>query len=262
MFSALSLRKPALVLPGRAFSCCVLSIFSRTGVEKINLMCGRYSIVIDEAKLREQFGRQLQLPVAGLTKNYNVAPTQTGAVITDRRPDQLSQFRWGLVPFWAKNLKIGARMINARSEGIQDKPSFRKPIRSRRCLVVGDSFYEWKKTPEGKLAYRILPADGRLLVMAGIWESWTPKTEPDAEPVFTYSIITGAPNAEMVPIHDRMPMLLLDGPAQSQWLDQRAPLDDVLSLLQTPPDGSLEAYPVSSRVGNVRNNGPELHQPL
>ncbi|MTB52398.1 SOS response-associated peptidase [Lewinella sp. W8] len=225
-------------------------------------MCGRYSIVIDEAKLREQFGRQLQLPVAGLSKNYNVAPTQQGAVITDRHPDRVEAFRWGLVPFWAKDLKIGARMINARSEGIEEKPSFRKPIRSRRCLVLGDSFYEWKKTPEGKVPHRILPADGRLLVMAGIWEQWTPKSEPDAAPVFTYSIITGAPNREMAPIHDRMPMLLLDEAAQSQWLDTQAPLDDILGLLTTPPDGTLEAYPVSSRVGNVRNNGPELHQPL
>jgi putative SOS response-associated peptidase YedK len=225
-------------------------------------MCGRYSIVIDEAKLRAQFGRQLELPVAGLSKNYNVAPTQQGAVITDRAPDQVQEFRWGLVPFWAKDLKIGARMINARSEGIENKPSFRKPIRSRRCLVLGDSFYEWKKTSEGKIPHRILPADGRLLVMAGIWEQWTPKSEPDAPTVYTYSIITGAPNAEMAPIHDRMPMMLLDEAAQSQWLDPEAPLDNILGLLKTPPDGILEAYPVSSSVGNVRNNGPELHQPL
>lgn len=222
-------------------------------------MCGRYSIVIDEKKLREQFGRQLQLPVEGLPTNYNVAPTQQGLVITGRQPDQLSLFRWGLVPFWAKDLKIGARMINARSEGIEDKPSFRKPIRERRCLVLADSFYEWQRHEGGKTPMRIQPADGSLLVMAGIWESWRPKDDPES-PVYTFSIITGAPNAEMAPVHNRMPMLLPQEQAQSAWLDPSLPLPEVLDLLHTPPDGTLAYYPVSAAVGNVRNNGPELHE--
>jgi len=222
-------------------------------------MCGRYSIVIDEKKLREQFGRQLQLPVEGLPTNYNVAPTQQGLVITGSKPEQLSLFRWGLVPFWAKDLKIGARMINARSEGIEDKPSFRKPIRERRCLVLADSFYEWQRHEGGKTPMRILPADGSLLVMAGIWESWRPKDDPES-PVFTFSIITGAPNAEMAPVHNRMPMLLSQEQAQSAWLDPRLPIPEVLELLRTPPDGTLEYYPVSAAVGNVRNNGAELHE--
>ncbi|MEL7159828.1 MAG: SOS response-associated peptidase, partial [Bacteroidota bacterium] len=169
-------------------------------------MCGRYSFVIDEAKLRKQFP-QLVAPVA-LPQNYNVAPTQQNPVITDRQPEELQLFRWGLVPFWAKDLKIGARMINARREGIEDKNSFRKPIRERRCLVLADSFYEWQRKDGKKYPHRILPASDELLVMAGIWESWRPKAEPDAPPVHTYSIITGAPNAEMEPLHDRMPMLL------------------------------------------------------
>lgn len=222
-------------------------------------MCGRYSIVIDEAKLRKQFGRQLELPKTGLPKNYNVAPTQNGLVITGQEPDRINAFRWGLVPFWAKDLKIGARMINARREGIEDKPSFRKPIRERRCLVIADSFYEWQRHEGGKTPHRILPADDSLLVMAGIWESWRPKDDPD-NPVYTYSIITGAPNTEMTPIHDRMPMLLTDEQAQSQWLDPELPLPRVLDLLATPPDGTLTYYPVSPLVGNVRNNGAELHE--
>ncbi|NJB87038.1 putative SOS response-associated peptidase YedK [Lewinella marina] len=221
-------------------------------------MCGRYSVVIDEAKLRKQFSRDLITPPAGLPVNYNLAPTQDGLVITDAQPDRLSSFRWGLVPFWAKDLKIGARMINARREGIEDKPSFRKPIRERRCLVIGDSFYEWQRQGGKKIPHRILPADDSLLVMAGIWEEW----RGEGEPVYTYSVITGAPNREMTPIHDRMPMLLTDGERQSTWLDPNADLKTVLDLLQTPPDGTLRAYPVSSAVGNVRNNGPELHQPL
>lgn len=225
-------------------------------------MCGRYSIVITEEQLRKQFGRSLQPPEAGLQTNYNVAPTQNGLVVTDRNPDQLSAFRWGLVPFWAKDLKVGARMINARSEGIEDKASFRKPIRERRCLVLADSFYEWQRREGGKQPYRIKPTDGSLLVMAGIWEQWQPKDTPETEPVFTYSIITGAPNVEMAPIHDRMPMLLTNNEQQSTWLDRNTPLPNVLDLLRTPPDGTLEYYPVSPLVGNVRNNGAELHLPF
>ena len=220
-------------------------------------MCGRYSVVIDEAKLRKQFTQELTKPAGGLRANYNMAPTQSGLVITDREPDRLSEFRWGLVPFWAKDLKVGARMINARSEGIEDKSSFRKPIRERRCLVIGDSFYEWQRKDGKKQPFRILPADDRLLVMAGIWESWTPKDGGDT--VHTYSVITGAPNAEMQPIHDRMPMLLLDEARQQEWLNPDATLPNILGLLQTPPDGTLKTYAVSAQVGNVRNNGPELH---
>ncbi|MEM9260912.1 MAG: SOS response-associated peptidase, partial [Bacteroidota bacterium] len=192
--------------------------------------------------------------------NYNVAPTQQNPVLTDAAPAQLQLFRWGLVPFWAKDLKIGARMINARREGIENKPSFRKAIGQRRCLVLADSFYEWQRKGAGKVPHRIKPADGSLLIMAGIWESWRPKGEPDAAPLHTYSIITGAPNAEMTPIHDRMPMLLQTEAQQAAWLNREALLDEVLDLLRTPPDGTLEAFPVSPLVGNVRNNGPELHE--
>ena len=225
-------------------------------------MCGRYSIVIDEAKLRKQFTRDLTLPVGGLEKDYNVAPTKSGLVITNREPDVVQKFRWGLVPFWAKDLKIGARMINARSEGIEDKASFRKPIREKRCLVLADSFYEWQRRGKEKQPYRITRSNGDLLVMAGIWESWRPKDDPEGDTVHTYSIITGAPNEEMTPIHDRMPMLLSSPEAQATWLSDTTALPDVLGLLKTPPNGTLEYYPVSAVVGNVRNNGPELHQPV
>ena len=225
-------------------------------------MCGRYSVVIDEAKLRKQFARQLTLPEGGLRQDYNMAPTKSGLVITNKQPNQLSQFRWGLVPFWAKDLKIGARMINARSEGIEDKASFRKPIREKRCLILADSFYEWQRRGKEKQPYRIHRSNDDLLVMAGIWESWRPKDDPDGNPVYTYSIITGAPNEEMTPIHDRMPMLLTTEEAQSTWLSTDTALPDVLDLLRTPPNGTLEYYPVSAVVGNVRNNGPELHEPV
>lgn len=223
-------------------------------------MCGRYSIVITEEQVRKQFSRQLKLPPGGLVKNYNVAPTQNGLVLTNQAPDQLAAFRWGLVPFWAKDLKIGARMINARREGIEEKPSFRKPIRERRCLVLADSFYEWQGRNGKKQPYRIKPTDGSLLIMAGIWEQWRPKDQPDAQAVFTYSIITGAPNQEMNSIHDRMPMLLINEELQNEWLAEKTPLPRILDLLKTPPNGTLEYYPVSPLVGNVRNKGEALHE--
>lgn len=226
-------------------------------------MCGRYSVVIDEEKLKEQFSRAIRLPPGGMPTNYNVAPTQENPVITDAAADRIQLFTWGLVPFWAKDRKIGARMINARSEGIEDKPSFRKAIRRRRCLVLADSFYEWKREGKEKTPYRILPEDGSLLIMAGIWEEWRPREESsEPDPLYTYSIITGAPNAELRPLHDRMPMMLLDEERQGRWLDPDLPLAEVLELLQPPPDGTLRGYPVSRAVNHVRNNGPELHEPV
>jgi len=223
-------------------------------------MCGRYSIAVNPEQLQNQFGVTVDLPDGGLPVNYNVAPTQDGLVLTDRQTDRFSLFRWGLVPPWAKDLKIGARMINARSEGIEIKPSFRKPIRERRCLVIADSFYEWKRRGREKIPFRILPADGSLLVMAGIWEKWhNPET---AEITQSFAIITGAPNAEMKVLHDRMPMLLQSELQQAIWLDGNADLGEVLDLLHTPLNGVLKTYQVGPGVGNYHNNGPGLHVPV
>jgi len=218
-------------------------------------MCGRYSFSTSKEKLREQFG-----PVEtgqNLEINFNMAPTQRGYVITDDSPGALRQFTWGLVPFWAKDRKIGSRLINARSETIADKPSFRNAVRKRRCWVLADSFYEWKRTDGKKQPFRIFRTNGELLVMAGIWETWN----GEEEPLHTYTIITTSPNEEMAPVHDRMPVIFTDEDQQRTWLETPK-LDEALELLQPAPDGSLEMYAVSTRVNNVRNNGPELHEPL
>ncbi len=219
-------------------------------------MCGRYSLVTKAEQIHRQISADISVPQE-LPTNYNVAPTQVGAVITNQQPDQVSLFRWGLVPFWAKDLSIGARMINARAEGIEDKPSFRKPIRERRCLVLADSFYEWKKDGKQKTPYRIYDPERPLLVMAGLWEQWGSGDDT----VYSYSIITTAPNAEMKGIHDRMPVIFTDPKQWGHWLHEQ-PLADTLALLHHPPDGSLEMYPVPALVGNVRNNGPELHKKI
>lgn len=216
-------------------------------------MCGRYSQVYSF----EQLEQQLQIPLSSavsIPANYNVAPTQEAMVLTNDEPNMLQPLRWGLIPHWSRDSKQGARLINARREGIATKPSFRIPIRQRRCLVFADSFYEWRRSGQQKLPYRILRTNDELLVMAGIWDIW----EKDGQSVRTFSIVTTEPNAEMEGIHNRMPVLLLDVDRQQRWL-QDLPLEDTLELLQTPPDNVLKYYRVSQRVNSVRNNGPELH---
>lgn len=217
-------------------------------------MCGRYSQVYSF----EQLEQQLQIPLSSsvsIPANYNVAPTQNAVVLTNDQPNTLQALRWGLIPHWSKDISYGARLINARREGIATKPSFRIAIRQRRCLVFADSFYEWRRSGQHKLPYRILRTNDELLVMAGIWEIW----EKDGQRIKSFSVITTEPNAEMEGIHNRMPVLLLDTDTQQRWLDD-LPLEDTLELLQTPPDDVLKYYRVSQQVNSVRNNGPELHQ--
>jgi len=218
-------------------------------------MCGRYSFSTSKEKLREQFGSVETGQT--LEINFNMAPTQRGYVITDESPGALQQFTWGLVPFWAKDRKIGSRLINARSETIADKPSFRNGVRKRRCWVLADSFYEWKRIDGKKQPYRIFRPNGELLVMAGIWETWN----GEEEPLQTYTIITTSPNEEMAPIHDRMPVIFTEQDQQRTWLETPE-INEALELLRPAPDGSLEMYAISTKVNNVRNNGPELHEPL
>ena len=216
-------------------------------------MCGRFSFSTTTEKIIKQLG-----PIAtgkNLKINFNVAPTQEAYVITNQHPNRLDLLKWGLVPYWAKDTKNAGRLINARSEGISDKPSFRSPIRKRRCLVLADSFYEWKRIGKEKIPYRIFPENGDLLVMAGIWEVW----DKGEAPLETFSIITTEPNQEMQSIHNRMPVLLTNREEQQRWLDFLS-IEEVLELLKTPADGLLSMYQVSTQVNSVRNNGPELHQ--
>ncbi len=222
-------------------------------------MCGRYSQTMTPHQIEEAFG-PVTVP-ADLAPNYNVAPTQFAPIITNRAPQQVELFEWGLVPFWSKDGKNNARMINARAEGILDKPSFRKPVRERRCLVLADSFYEWRREGKEKHPFRIQLPDAKApVVFAGIWEYWRDKDNPEHEKL-TFSIITTAPNAEMSPIHDRMPVVLAKADLQQAWLSELTE-DDITELLHTPADGTLELYPVSQLVNSVRNNGPELHEGL
>jgi putative SOS response-associated peptidase YedK len=219
-------------------------------------LCGRYSIVISV----EQIEQQLQIPLSANTiieTNYNVAPTQPGLVILNETPNELQHLIWGLVPHWSRDIKSGARLINARRESIATKPSFRIPIRQKRCLVLADSFYEWRRSGGQKIPYRIRPVSKGILVMAGIWDEWHDTNKR----LRTFSIITTDPNKEMANIHNRMPVLLQHKEQQEAWLGEHN-LELILSLLQTPPDGVLEYYRVSQMVNAVRNNSPQLHHPV
>lgn len=218
-------------------------------------MCGRYSQVYKIEQAEQQLG--ISLSASGeIVPNYNLAPTQEAQVILNEDPHLLQPLRWGLVPHWAKDIKQGARLINARRESIATKPSFRVPIRKRRCLVLADSFYEWKRVGKEKLPYRILRKNDELLVMAGIWD----EARINDQHYRTFSIITTSPNADLEGIHDRMPVLLLDRAEQQAWLGEQS-LDETLELLKTPADDVLRHYRVSQQVNSVRNNGPEMHEP-
>lgn len=218
-------------------------------------MCGRYSFSVSKKEI------QNQLPSIEIkneiSKSYNIAPTQMGYVIANNAPDQLQTFRWGLIPYWSKDTKIGSKLVNARKEGIADKPSFRRAIREKRCLILADSFYEWRTQAKEKIPYRIQLKDKKLLVLAGIWDTWK-----QAENVInSFSIITTPPNEEMKSIHNRMPVILMEPSQQRQWLETKD-MSTSLELLQTIPDNSLTYYRVSTQVNSPRNNNVNLHNEI
>ncbi len=215
-------------------------------------MCGRYSLVTSEEKVQQQFGA-LNLG-KGLQASYNIAPTQQAHVITNDAPEQLQYLIWGLIPYWSKNGQNSGRLINARAEGIATKPSFRLPIRQKRCLVIADSFYEWRRIGKNKIPHRILLKDGQLLVLAGIWDIW----QFNDNIIKSFSIITTTPNADMALLHNRMPVILYEREQQERWLDAIS-LAEAQDMLKPAQDGLLTDYVVSQKVNSVQNNGPDLH---
>lgn len=215
-------------------------------------MCGRYSL----AASLEKFQQELPLEVdVAPTPSYNIAPTQRSWVIPNDQPGQLQQMFWGLVPHWSRDGRNQGRLINARREGIAGKPSFRMPVRQHRCLVPADSFYEWRREGKQKIPYRIMLKSERLMLMAGVFDIWT----DGKQEIRSYSIITTDANQEVARLHERMPVLLLTQEQQRRWLDH-LPLEEVLAMLQTPPNNSLKYYRVSTLVNSPANNSAELHQ--
>ena len=216
-------------------------------------MCGRFTQTATPAALAQQFG--LSIPPL-LTPRYNIAPSQPVAAI--RIPEtttrQLVQLRWGLIPSWATDPKIGYQCINAKAETVAEKPSFRAAFRKRRCLVVATGFYEWQVQGTMKQSMWIGLKSRRPFAFAGLWEQWRP---PEGEAIESCTILTTEPNEFMRPIHARMPVML---PATSytQWLDPTVQdLHALQALLRPYPSEELTAYPVSTLVNNPRHDVPE-----
>jgi putative SOS response-associated peptidase YedK len=225
-------------------------------------MCGRYASSRGADDLVAHFGVQ-EPPEEELAPSYNVAPTDPVPVVLERSGTRLLKVvRWGLVPSWAKDAKGAARLINARSETLADKPAFRAAYARRRCLVPADGYYEWKRDGDRKQPYYLTARDGGPLAMAGLYEVWSPPG-PEGEGrerLWTCTIITTSAPDELGEIHDRTPLLVPAGDWE-RWLDPE--LEDPGSGLLVPGvPGVLDAWPVSPAVGNVRNDGPELVAPL
>lgn len=224
-------------------------------------MCGRYTLFAEFDEILDRFDIEASIDQELYNPSYNIAPSHSVlSVINDGTRNRLGYLRWGFVPTWAKDEKIGYKMINARAETLAEKPSFREAYKHRRCLVVADSFYEWKKGADNsKTPMRITLKSEKLFAMAGIWERW--KT-PEGKPLFTCSIITTTSNELMKDIHDRMPVILNKEDEQT-WLDPK--LDDVSKishLLKPLPADHMEAYEVSTMVNSSRNNSPQLIQKI
>ncbi|WP_075618661.1 SOS response-associated peptidase [Paenisporosarcina indica] len=220
-------------------------------------MCGRYSLFMNLNKLEERFG-EATFEAEDYEPSYNIAPSQyILTVINDGSKNRLGYLKWGLVPPWAKDSKIGFKMINARSETVHEKPSFRESLKKKRCLVVADSFFEWKKTDRDKVPMLVKLKSEEPFAMAGLWETWKSST---GEAIHTCTVLTTEPNELMASIHDRMPVILKPEDEHT-WLDPSIQDIKVLQHLLRPfEDNRLEAYEVSSMVNSPKNNSPALVQ--
>jgi putative SOS response-associated peptidase YedK len=247
-------------------------------------MCGRYASSRRPEDLVEEFEVVDNRVPAPLAADYNVAPTKEVYAVLERPPRtvegseavdgasrQLRVLRWGLVPSWAKDPSIGNRMINARMETVAEKPAYKRAFAKRRCLLPADGYFEWYPTSEQttsgkprKQPFFIRPQDHGTLAMAGLYEIWRDPTRDDDDPErfrWTCTVLTTQAEDSLGHIHDRMP-LMVERDRWAQWLDPTASGQDRLDLLVPAAPGNLEAYPVSPLVSNVRNNGPELVEPL
>ena len=238
-------------------------------------MCGRYAASANPDDLVEEF-EVVERPEQALEPSWNVAPTQDVYAVLDRAPRgepeepprrRLQVVRWGLVPSWAKDPSIGNRMINARMESVAEKPAFKRAFAKRRALLPADGYFEWYGEVKGKKQpFFIRPADGGVLAMAGLYELWRDPSVPEDSAVdpwlWTVTVLTTSATDDLGRIHDRMP-LLVEKERYADWLDPALDDPDLLRGLLVPAaPGRLTAYPVATTVNNVKNNGPDLVDPL
>jgi putative SOS response-associated peptidase YedK len=221
-------------------------------------MCGRFTLTTSKQQLAEAFAEFT--PPRSISPRYNIAPSQPVAVVPNTGQNQIDSFSWGLVPSWAKDIKIGNRLINARAETLAEKPSFRAAYRRRRCLVLADGFFEWRKqSDKTKVPMYIQMASQAPFAFAGLWEEWHSEY---GDQLFSCTIITTEPNELLASIHNRMPVIL---PPQTydQWLDPaEQPASRLQPLLRPFPAEQMVVYPVSTFVNNPRNESEQCIAPL
>ena len=220
-------------------------------------MCGRFARKRSASIMAKDFG--VQEITDELQPSFNIAPTHNVAVIVNKGTKKLVSMRWGLVPYWATDPTIGAKLINARAETLTTKHAFKEAFKRRRCLVLADGFFEWQTEGNNKIPLFIYLESGRSFAFAGIYETWSP---PLGDKLITCTIITTGPNELVRPVHDRMPVILPKG-AEDLWLDPT--IEDharLLDLLQPYPADEMSAHTVSKMVNSVKNDSPECIEPV
>jgi putative SOS response-associated peptidase YedK len=218
-------------------------------------MCGRYTQTADARTLAGRF--RLAKLGADVRPRWNMAPGQDAPVVVVEGGRRLGIYRWGLIPAWAKDPTIGAKLINARADTAADKPSFRGPFQRRRCLVPADGFYEWRKAGKAKVPVRFTRSDGAPFAFAGLWDEWT---SPEGGTLRTFTVLTTEPNALVAPVHDRMPVILTEA-GEDAWLDPGAKTAELKPLLVPYEAAGMRAQDASTRVNAVRNDDPSLLTP-
>ncbi len=214
------------------------------------MMCGRFMLNSDAAEIVAEFEIE---PVAGVQPRYNIAPSQPVLIIRDEEHGRTAaEVRWGLIPSWSRNPKIGNRLINARSETVAEKPAFRAAFRRRRCLVPAGGYYEWQARPGGKQPYFIYAAAGGCFGIAGLWERW----QRDDQVIESCTLLTCDANRRLSEVHNRMPVVVRRDD-YNLWLDAAAEPSVLAAVLKPAPDSSFDLHPVSKRVNSPRNDSIE-----
>ncbi len=233
------------------------------------IMCGRFTLILEPEEVQNEL--HLGKMPEEVKPRFNIAPSQPIAVVTDPQTRDVQLFRWGLIPFWAKDPAIGNRMINARSETLAEKPAFKTALARRRCLILADGFYEWfhpeGRGPEGKskgktsspsIPYLFRLASGKPFAFAGLWDTWR---SPEGETISSCTIITTTANEHLSRFHERMPVIL-DQDNLWKWLKPEATIPEVTSLLIPYPSDQMASHPVSPKVNSPAFDTPECILPL
>ena len=224
-------------------------------------MCGRFTMSIDSEDLRTQLALG-QMPL-DWEKRYNIAPSQDVTTVPFAESRDVVWMKWGLVPFWAKDPSIGYKMINARAETVAEKPSYRSSFRNKRCLILADGFYEWRKDGKLSIPFYFQLEGGEPFAFAGLWDDWENKgvsSLPGLPGLTTCTLITTDANEDVRPVHPRMPVILTKD-TMWDWLDENNPVA-LLNLLKPLPDGSLTAHQVSRDVNSSQSQGEYLTEPV